>query len=412
MTENLLSVDGARFWSTIEASAELGKGPRGGLRRLALDESDAAMRRLFIEWCEAAGAEVTVDRLGNIKARRAGREDLPPVMVGSHLDTQASGGRYDGIVGVLAGLEILRCLEERGIVTRRPIEVMDWTNEEGARFQPPMLCSAGFAGKVSLDWALSRKDDAGITLAEALSRAGFDGAAQPGGYDIDSYFELHIEQGPELEAKEVPVGLVVGSYASVGMRLEVTGDTAHAGPTPMAERRDAIFGAALLAVGVNQMGRRYAPEGKATAPRIEAWPNKPGIISERATLYLDFRHPEKSAVEAMTREIEELVETSAAEAQVQIEIAERWSFGGVDFSEDLLDLLRATAREQKIPTLDLLSQAGHDAYNLAAICPTALIFSPCEGGLSHNEREATRLEDQLPALNLLLNAVLARADRP
>ena len=160
------------------------------------------------------------------------------------------------------------------------------------------------------------------------------------------------------------------------------------------------------------MRRRYAPEGKATAPRIEAWPNKPGIISERATLYVDFRHPEKSAVEAMTREIEELVETSAAEAQVQIEIAERWSFGGVDFSEDLLGLLRATAREQKITTLDLLSQAGHDAYNLAAICPTALIFSPCEGGLSHNEREATRLEDQLPALNLLLNAVLARADRP
>lgn len=411
MQQNSLTVDGARFWSTIDASAELGKGPRGGLRRLALDESDGEMRRLFIRWCEEAGAKVSVDRLGNIFARREGAEDLPPVLIGSHLDTQASGGRFDGIVGVLAGLEVLRSLEDRGIETRRPIEVVDWTNEEGARFQPPMLCSAVFAGKVSEDWALARTDDAGITLADALAEVGFAGSAPVGGREIDSYFELHIEQGPALAAKGLPVGLVVGSYASMGMRIEITGDTGHAGPTPMAERKDAIFGASLIAVGVNEMGRRFAPEGKATAPRIEAWPNKPGIISERATLYVDFRHPEPEATQAMAREVEVLVAEAASKAQVEVEIAERWEFGGVDFSAELLTLLREQAGELGIGTLDLLSQAGHDAYNMALIAPTALVFTPCDGGLSHNERENTRLEDQLPGINLLLNAVVGRANR-
>jgi N-carbamoyl-L-amino-acid hydrolase len=289
--------------------------------------------------------------------------------------------------------------------------VIDWTNEEGARFQPPMLCSAVFAGKISEDWALARSDDAGVTLAQALKDAGFAGATPVGGREIDSYFELHIEQGPALAAEGRPVGLVVGSYASMGMRIEITGDTGHAGPTPMAERKDAIFGAALLAVGVNEMGRRFAPEGKATAPRIEAWPNKPGIISERATLYIDFRHPELAATQAMAAEVELLAAEAARKAQVEIGIAERWEFGGVDFSAELLALLREEAQAQGIATLDLLSQAGHDAYNMALIAPTALIFTPCDGGLSHNERENTRLEDQLPGINLLFNAAVRQANR-
>ena len=408
---NKLSADGERFWSTIEASAELGKGPRGGLRRLALGPSDAAMRRLFISWCEAAGAAVTVDRLGNICARRAGREELQPVMTGSHLDSQASGGRFDGIVGVLAGLEVLRCLEDRGITTRRPIEVMNWTNEEGARFQPPMLCSAAFAGKVSEEWALARQDDSGMTLAEALDESGFAGSAPLGGRPLDSYFELHIEQGPELAARGIPVGLVVGSYASHGMRVEMTGDTAHSGPTPMAERKDALFAAALLIVGVNEMGRRHAPLGKATAPRLDAWPNKPGIISEKAAVYIDFRHPDAATTRTMAEEVERLCADVALNARVDVEICERWSFGGVDFDPGLLALLRRQAAELGSETLDLLSQAGHDAYNMASICPTALIFSPCDDGISHNEKESTRLEDQIPGIDLLLNAVLARADR-
>lgn len=411
MTLPNLSIDVDRFWATIEASAAIGPGRKGGLRRLALDAADAEMRRLFVTWCEAAGYSVSVDRLGNLFARRAGRdESLAPVLIGSHLDTQAAGGRYDGIVGVLAGLEVLRSLDDLGIETERPIEVVNWTNEEGARFTPPMMASQVFAGRQTVAWALARTDDAGVTVAEALAEHGLAGDAPVGGRAIDSYFELHIEQGPELEAAGVPLGIVTGGYVARGMRIGIAGDNAHSGPTPMHKRKNALVGAAQVAVAVDEIGWRFAHlDGKTTVARLEAWPNKPGILSSEATLFVDFRSPDAATTERIEAEIRAALPEAARRSNCAVEILEDWTFGGPAFDPGLMDLCRSTADRLGVATLDLMSQAGHDAYHLSHLCPSVLLFTPCVDGVSHNEGEATTAADQAPGVAVLLNAVAERA---
>jgi beta-ureidopropionase / N-carbamoyl-L-amino-acid hydrolase len=354
-----------------------------------------------------------VDALGNMFVRREGTEpSLAPVLVGSHLDTQAAGGRFDGILGVLAGLEVLRTLEDTGIRTRRAIEVVNWTNEEGARFYPPMLSSLVFAGKETPHWARSRTDKDGKTLGAELERIGYAGSAPVGGRAIDAYFELHIEQGPRLDAAGVPVGIVVGGFPTRGMRIEITGETAHVGPTAMDRRHNALVGAAHVAVAVDDIGWRYAAgEGKTTAARLDLWPNLPGIISERASLFCDMRHPDAAELERMVAELETALPDCARRGRCSVEIAERWGFGGMVFDPEMIGLLRKSAAERGYATLDLKSEAGHDAYNMAAICPTAMIFSPCTGGITHNEAEDMTKADALAASNVLLDAVLARASR-
>lgn len=409
---NLLTIDGARLWDTLLASAKIGPGRAGGLRRLALSDADKEMRDLFVAWCEAAGLTVSVDRMGNIFARRAGREDgLPPVMIGSHLDTQVAGGRYDGILGVLAGLEIVRTLNDHGLETRRPIEVVNWSNEEGARFPPPMLASGVFAGVHDLDWALARRDDEGCSFGEELARIGYAGDRPMGGREIDAYFELHIEQGPILEAEDVPVGVVTAGYWVRGLNVDIRGETAHSGPTPMDKRRNALVGAAMVIVAVNDTGWAHAPDGKSTASRIACWPNKLGILPDYAQVTIDFRHPDKATTEAMLAELEAALPDCAARAQVQIEIAETWTFGSETFDPGCIELVRNAAAELGVPCRNILSQAGHDAYNLSRIAPTALIFSPCHDGISHNEAEHIEPDTTHPSVNVLLHAVLARANR-
>lgn len=413
MTRNLPPIDGERFWSTIAASAAIGTGPRGGLARLTLSEADGRMRALFRRWAEDAGYGVTVDRLGNTFVRRPGRDDnLPPVLVGSHLDTQAAGGRFDGILGVMAGLEILRALDDAGIATRRAIEVVNWTNEEGGRFPPPMLCSGVFAGIHDLDWALSRTDQAGTTVAEALDAIGWAGDAPVGGRAIDSYFEIHIEQGPQLWEAGIPLGIVTAPYLARGLRIEVTGENAHSGPTPMARRRNALVGAAAVALAVNRVGHDYADrEGKSTVARLEASPNIPGIISDRATLFVDFRSPDPRLTAEMEERILAGLPGCAADSNTGITVADAWTFGETSFDPDLIALVRSSADGLGVPYREMMSQAGHDAYHVARVAPTVLLFTPCDQGISHNEAENTRLEDQLPGLQVLLGAVLARADR-
>lgn len=262
-----------RFWSTIDKSGTIGVGREGGLSRLALSDADKTMRDLFVGWCKEAGLTVTVDAAGSIFGRRAGRDnDLEPILIGSHLDTQANGGRFDGIAGVLAGLELVRTLNDIGHVTHRPIEVVNWTNEEGARFSPPMVASGCFAGAYSLDFVHGRPADDGPTFGEELQRIGYLSEAPVGGRAIDSYFELHIEQGPVLDAEKVEVGVVTHGYASRGILAEFRGETAHTGPTAMDKRHNALLAAARLLVSVDDIGWDHAATGgKATAARLVAW---------------------------------------------------------------------------------------------------------------------------------------------
>jgi N-carbamoyl-L-amino-acid hydrolase len=408
-----LSVDGNRLWATIEASSAIGRGPNGGLRRLTLTDDDKQMRDLFARWSGESGFAVRVDRLGNMFALREGQQpDLPPVLIGSHLDTQAAGGRFDGILGVLGGLEILRTLEDSDIATRRAIEVVNWTNEEGARFYPPMLSSLVFAGKESVSWAEDRTDKAGIRLGDELARIGYRGDAPVGHRPVDAYFELHIEQGPKLDAAGIPVGIVTGVFPTRGMRIDIVGETAHVGPTPMERRKNALVGAAHVAVAVYEIGWRYSSgEGKTTAARLDLWPNLPGIISERASLFCDMRHPDAAMLERMVSDLETALPDCARRGRCSVAIAERWGFGGLAFDAGLVGLLREAAADLGHVTLDLQSEAGHDAYNMTSVCPTAMIFTPCKDGVSHNEKEDMTLDDALPAANVLLRAVLARASR-
>jgi N-carbamoyl-L-amino-acid hydrolase len=410
---NELTVEIERLWATIEASAGIGRGPKGGLRRLTLTDDDRRMRDLFAGWARDSGFRLTVDRLGNMFVRRTGTEpELPPVLIGSHLDTQASAGRFDGILGVLAGLEVLRTLQDRGIATRRSIEVVNWTNEEGARFYPPMLASQVFAGGQAVEWAEQRTDREGRRLGDELRRIGYRGEAPVGGRPVDAYLELHIEQGPRLDAAGVTIGVVTGGFPTRGMRIEIEGETAHVGPTPMERRRNALVGAAHVAVMVDEVGRRYAEgEGKTTAARLDLWPNLPGIISEHANLFCDMRHPEAAMLERMVAEVEAALPECARRSKCEVSVAERWGFGGLAFDTGLIGLIRQAAAELGYRTMDLRSEAGHDAYHMASVCPAAMIFAPCKQGISHNEAEDMSRGDALAAANVLLKVAVARADR-
>lgn len=408
-----LDIDGERLWSTLMASAELGRTDAGGLRRLALSPEDRAVRDLLAHWSREAGYDLTVDQLGNMFLRRPGTDrDAPPVLVGSHLDTQAKGGRFDGILGVLAGLEVLRTLDDHDVRTTRSIEVVNWSNEEGARFQPPMMSSLVFSGAESVPWALDRRDKEGARFGDALEAIGYAGPVPVGGRTLDSYFELHIEQGPVLDGRKIPVGIVTHGYAMVGMRIQILGETAHVGPTPMHHRRNALVGASYMGVAVDEIGWRYAPEdGKSSVARIDVSPNLPGLLSDEAQLYIDFRHPDPARLANMAAEVEAAAAESARRSRTDVAIAERWGFGGLRFDDSLIRLLRDTAAGMGIEAIEMPSQAGHDAYHLARICPTAMIFTPCKGGITHNEREDVTLEDTLPGVRLLLHAVLERAGR-
>lgn len=410
---NQLEIDGGRLWSTLERSAEIGPGKVGGLCRLALTESDKEMRDQFVAWCEAAGCVVTVDRVGNIFARRAGSdESLPPVVIGSHLDTQVAGGRYDGILGVLSGLEIVRTLNDEDIATRRPIEVVSWSNEEGARFQPPMIASGAFAGIYDVDWVLAQTDDDRLTYGGELERIGYAGAAAVGQRSLGSYFELHIEQGPILEDLDIPLGIVTNTYTTHGMHIDVLGETAHTGPTPMDKRKNALVGAAMLAVRVNEIGwEHHSTEGKSTVSRLVCWPNKPGILPDYAQITVDVRNADSSIADKMLADVEAALEVCAENANVEMKVAARWAFGKEAFSQDLIQSIKNCADAQSVAWREIFSQAGHDAYHISKVAPTALIFTPCKSGVTHNEAEHIEPHYTFPGVNVLLHAVLDQANR-
>jgi beta-ureidopropionase / N-carbamoyl-L-amino-acid hydrolase len=410
---NALEINAERLWQTLERSAEIGRFRDVGLRRLALSAEDKEMRDQFVDWAKKAGCTVEIDRLGNIFARRAGSDpSLPPVAIGSHLDTQICGGRYDGILGVLCGLEVVRTLNDRGLATKRGIEVICWTNEEGARFSPPMMGSMAFAKVLPVERVLATTDEDGVTVKQALDDIGYAGPAPLGERRFDAYLELHIEQAPVLDREGCDVGIVVGGYRTQALRLTIKGDTGHAGGTPMAMRRNALVGAGYVIGAVNDIGLAYASdEGRTTTTRIESFPNLPGTYAEQVKLTIDFRHIDAARFEAMRKDVNTAIAAAAKKANVEIDVEEGWSWGTELFAPECIDLLRTTAKELGLPYREMRSQAGHDAYAVATMAPTAMIFTPCFEGISHNVNEAIELARSVPGANLLLNAAVARANR-
>ncbi len=405
-------IDGDRFWATVMQQAEIGKGREGGLARVALSDTDRQVRDVFVRWCKEAGLTVSIDRMGSIFARRKGTDDsLPPVLFGSHLDSQVNGGRFDGPCGVVAGLEVMRALDDAGVATKRPLVLVNWTNEEGARFSPPMVASGVFAGAYQLDWGLARPSDEGPALGDELKRIGYAGSA-PVGFPVDCYLELHIEQGPILDAEKVEVGVVTHGYTSYGFIVEIKGETAHTGPWPMEKRRNALMGAARLAVAIDDIGHAHAATaGKSTVARIVAWPNKAGILSDWGQITFDVRHDDPAVAERMAAAADAAIADAARKAKVEMKVIDRWHWGGQMFDAALVDLVRTTARRLGHSTRELPSQAGHDAYFMARVAPTAMIFTPCRGGITHNNGELTTRDEQVPGVRTLLEVVLARANR-
>ncbi len=404
-------INGHRLWLTIDRSAEIGKGRPGGLNRLALTDSDKEMRDQFVEWCKEAKLTVTVDQVGNIIGRRAGREDhLPPVMIGSHLDTQANGGRFDGILGVLTGLELMRTLNDLNYTTRRPLEVIDWTNEEGSRFSPAMVASGAFAGTYDVAWVLARPGDDGPTLGDELKRIGYAGTA-PLRRPVDSYFELHVEQAPMLDDKKILIGVCTGAMYATGMLVEYRGETAHTGPWPMEKRRNALLAGARLLDAVDQIGWDHAYGGRATAARLTAWPNKPGILSDWAQAVVDVRHEDPATERVMAERMRRAVFVAGARSNCDAEILDTWTWGGPIFDNGLNNIARAFADQFGHSRLDMLSISGHDSYFMARACPTCQLFVPSRGGITHHNTELTVQEEAEPGINVFLHTVVTHADR-
>ncbi|MEW6345692.1 MAG: Zn-dependent hydrolase [Pseudomonadota bacterium] len=408
--KDLLYIDGARLWASLMDMAQIGATPRGGVRRLALTEEDKQGRDLFAQWCRDAGLSVSVDAIGNLFARRPGtREAAAPVLIGSHLDTQPEGGRFDGVYGVLAALEVVRALNDAGVETERPIEIVSWTNEEGARFTPAMLGSAVFTGVTALGDALAKRDAQGVTLAEALDASGYRGTRATTGVPVDSYFEAHIEQGPVLEANGTRIGVVTGGQAIRWLDVTVTGVAAHAGTTPMPYRKDACFASAQMAAELERMVEHYAPRGLATIGQVEIANGSRNTIAAKVSFTVDLRHPEDIQLDAMERDLRAAFVRIAQHRGVQVEIATYWTSPATPFDASCVARVAEAVEALGYSNERIVSGAGHDAIHLAGYCPTAMVFIPCVDGLSHNEAEDALPEDVTRGANVLLNAVLARA---
>ncbi len=404
-----LTIDSDRLWSTLMEMAKIGGTEKGGVCRIALTDLDRQGRDLFVRWCREAGCTIKVDQVGNIFARRAGRdESKPPIMTGSHLDTQPTGGKFDGCYGVMAGLEVIRALNAAGYETEAPIEVAVWTNEEGCRFAPAMVASGVFGGAFTLDYALSRTDPDGVTFGDALKAIGYAGPEPVGGRKVGAFFEAHIEQGPILEREGRTIGVVAAAQGQRWYEINWTGMESHAGTTPMEGRRDALLGAALLIAEARRIGSR--PNGRATVGVIESKPQSRNTIPGRVFMTLDFRHPDDAQLSAMDAEMRAAAARIAAEHRLDAVIEQIWYFPPTPFDAACVAGVRAAAVAAGLPHMDIVSGAGHDACYVAKVAPTGMIFVPCKDGISHNEVEDARQDDIAAGAQILLQAMVARAN--
>ncbi|MCA9607863.1 MAG: Zn-dependent hydrolase [Myxococcales bacterium] len=402
-------IDGERLWNSLMEMAKIGATEKGGVCRLALTDVDKAARDLFVRWCEEAGCTVTVDAMGNIFGRREGRRpELPPVMTGSHIDSQPTGGKFDGIYGVLSGLEVIRALNDAKVETDAPIEVSAWTNEEGSRFAPAMVSSGVFAGVFDLEYGLSRKDLDGKTIGEELARIGYAGEA-PVGKPVRAFFEAHIEQGPILEHEDKTIGIVTDAQGQRWYEVTFTGQEAHAGPTPMSTRRDALVGASRVIDAVHRIGLAHAPLACATVGLVQVFPNSRNTIPGKVFFTIDLRHPKDETLSRMDAEVRAAIAKTAEELRLETALEEIWYSPPVPFDAECVAAVRSAAEANGMSHRDIVSGAGHDACYVARVAPTAMVFIPCKDGISHNEIESATAEHVAAGCQVLCDAMLTRA---
>ncbi|SHO60999.1 N-carbamoyl-L-amino-acid hydrolase [Pseudoxanthobacter soli DSM 19599] len=406
MLQNL-QIDPKRLWDMLMTTAQLGGTPKGGICRLTLTDWDRQVRDWFKAECEALGCTVTVDEVGNMFAVRPGRrDDIAPIAMGSHLDTQPTGGKFDGVLGVLAGLEVLKTLHGSGYETNAPVMLVNWTNEEGSRFAPAMLGSGVYAGVFDRAYADSRVDRQGVTFAEALDGIGYRGESPAGSVEIGAMFELHIEQGPILEAEGKTIGIVQGVQGIRWYEATVKGQEAHTGSTPMTMRRNALLGATRLIEAVDAIAKARPP-AVGTVGLVEVKPNSRNVIPGEVFFSVDFRHPEDAVLDDMEAALEAAVEEVRAATGLDIVCERIWSSPPVVFHKDLIACVREGAATAGYPARDIISGPGHDACYVNRVAPTTMIFVPCKDGISHNEAESTEPGECAAGAQVLLNAVLA-----
>ncbi len=403
-------IDIQRLWRDLQEMGNIGATPTGGVCRLALTQEDKLARDHFIESCRQAGYAIRIDALGNIYARRAGADNtLSPVVTGSHLDSQPVAGKYDGPYGVLAGLEVLRTMDQHGIETRRPVEVVVWTNEEGARFRPTSLSSSVVAGVMPLQAALDTVDDKGIRFGDALEAIGYAGSIDPVGPPMHCYIEAHIEQGPVLERGRAEIGVVNGIVGIEAYEVELTGQAAHTGTTPIDSRRDALLGAARIITGVRQLAMRYEPVGRASVAFARIRPNARSVIADNVLLTADCRSSDDAQLDIMRTEMLSLFSDAAKAERLDLSVRQYWSVPPTHFSSSCIDAVRTATQNLGYTFQDMYSGAAHDAMHIARIAPSAMIFIPCKDGISHNEAESITVEQAQAGCNVLLHTIMAVA---
>ena len=405
-----LRIDPDRLWDSLMEMAKIGPGIAGGNNRQTLTDEDAEGRALFQTWCEKAGMEMGVDTMGNMFATRAGTDpDALPVYVGSHLDTQPTGGKYDGVLGVLGGLELVRTLNDLDVSTKHPIVVVNWTNEEGTRFAPAMLASGVFAGRHDQDWAYDRTDSDGKKFGDELRRIGWVGDEKVGSRKMHAMFELHIEQGPILEAENKDIGVVTHGQGLRWIECKITGKESHTGSTPMHMRKNAGRGLALVTELVHEIAMKNQPNAVGAIGHIDVYPNSRNIIPGQIVCTIDMRTHLLDKLQSMVAELEERAPKLCEEIDVEFEWSIVGQFDPPAFDEGCVSAVREAAEELGYSHMDIISGAGHDACWINDLAPTAMIMCPCEDGLSHNEAEEITKEWAQAGTDVLLHAVLNTA---
>lgn len=406
-----MRINADRLWNSLMEMAQIGPGVAGGNNRQTLTDDDAKGRALFKKWCEAAGCVMGLDTMGNMFARFEGTDpDALPVYVGSHLDTQPTGGKYDGVLGVLGGLEILRSLNDLNVKTKHPIVVTNWTNEEGTRFAPAMLASGVFAGMHTEEWAYARKDADGLTFGDELVRIGWRGDEPVGERKMHAFFELHIEQGPILEAEGIEVGVVTHGQGLSWTQVTVTGNDAHTGSTPMPMRRNAGLGMARMLELVNEIAWSHKPDAVGAAGHIDVFPNSRNVIPGKVIFTVDFRSPELAVIEDMEIRFKSGAQKIADDMGLVVDFEKVGGFDPVKFDQGCVTAVRSAAERLGYTHRNLVSGAGHDACWINRMAPTAMVMCPCVDGLSHNEAEEISKEWAAAGADVLMHAVLETAE--